>query len=102
MGCIGDSLLWQGEGGIQRPRQIDNLLADVEDRQPLKSSQALARSLRISSGGLIQHKLGDIDVEAGAAGLPPFLCKLLVTGPDQVSAGPSRKVAGDGCFQVEF
>ena len=41
MGRIGDSFPWQGEGGIQSSRQIDDLLADIEDRQALQSRQAL-------------------------------------------------------------
>ena len=45
MGRVGDSFLRQREGNIQSPRQIDDLLADVEDRQPLENRQALAPSL---------------------------------------------------------
>ena len=57
MGCVGDRFLWQGKGGVQSPSQLDHRLAEIEDRQPLQSRQALARGLRIPGGSLIQHKL---------------------------------------------
>jgi hypothetical protein len=42
-----------------------------------------------------------VDVEARASRLPPFFGDLLVTGTDQVPAGPGCKVARHGGLQAK-
>jgi hypothetical protein len=45
---VGDRFLWQGEGSLQRRRQLGDLLGQVEERQPSESLQSLAGRLAFS------------------------------------------------------
>lgn len=79
-----------------------HFVREVEERNVLERAEPFACCLGIARRGFIEHKLGDVEVEVGAASAPPFLGHLLVTGANQIAAWPSRQVAGHRGFDVEL
>lgn len=92
----------KGERGNESRRQIAGLIGDVEQGKVMESRQPFASGLYVAGAGFIQNELGDVDVEVVTPGLPPFPGDLLMTSPNEISAGPCRQVARHGRFQVEL
>jgi len=90
MGCIARRLGRQCEFLQESVRQDLDLLVYIEKRKIPNGFQPLTRSLRITGGCLIKHKLRNENVKLLSTLIPPCFCDLLMARADEIFAGPGR------------
>lgn len=77
---------WQSERSHESGSQITDFTGDVENGKILNGRNPFSRCFLVAGSGFVEHKLGDIDIKVIAPSMPPFLCDLLMTGTNQISA----------------
>jgi hypothetical protein len=85
-----------------RRRKLSRLIGHAENRKGFQDNEPSRRRGLISTCRLIQHNLGDEQVEATTPLVPPFTRKLLMSFGQRLARRPGCQITHDRGFEVRL